>query len=379
MRKFLAWAVLSVLAPLQGVSNNTLIENYISDFAPPIAPFTTLLSLPSDDLDSALMSVSPARVAYGIFIAQENGFSLNSLILSHLDGYRCEADCIKPFDRCDRPVTIWVSGLGVRGRYKNEEENPSFNYRSGSALIGVDFELTNRSMMGVAAGYGRSHIRLNDNYGHSYLNQYIGTLYGIGYCGRAYFASSVWAIFNKIENHRDIAFPGFSARAQGDIYGWQFLPNLEMGYEASCFLGRFTPFTGIGISLLRNREFKERGASPFNAEVKSRNRSLLQSETGLKGCQAFDFLSGTLSFREKISFVFQSPINTGKVKAYYIDFPEYMTLEVLNESISMGSYSFNMCYTIGDKRPFLIDVGYEGTFGSKFHKNQVVLTISQDF
>ena len=139
------------------------------------------------------------------------------------------------------------------------------------------------------------------------------------------------------------------------------------------------PFTSVDWAVSWQRSYQERGASPFNAKQKAHTSSLVRSETGLKFCEKWDKSWGAFLLREKLSYVFEKPFGTGTVNTAFVGTPGSFTVTAVNQNLNLGSVGLNFIAAIGKKKPYRVDLGYEGEFGSNYWSSQLNLTVSKDF
>ncbi len=386
--------------PTQGLSGNSLIiANHLNADAPSSDGFMSLATLSGDALNRALESVSPSRNAFGTYIAAQTAFSLSHLLTTHLDELRfsrkksprdqfLSALTADNSNRIATPVkgkspnnkfSAWVSGLGEFSHQSAAAQNPSFHFISEAALIGLDYHAGNRGVAGGSLGYAHTHYDDANHAGHGNINYYFASAYGNGFAGNFYLSPAVWGLFNQTDNTRNISYPGFSEKAHADIFAWQLVPHLEIGYDVQFSWGDILPFTSGDWAISWQRGYQEHGASPFNAKQKANNSSIVRSETGLKFCEKWEKSWGSFSLREKVSYIFEKPFGTGTVNTTFVGIPGAFTVIAVNQNLNLGSIGLNLLFSIGKEEPVKLDFGYEGEFGSNYWSNDIMLTISKGF
>ncbi len=386
--------------PTQGLHGNLLIvANYLNAGAPPSSGFTSLAALSGDTLEQALKSVSPARNAFGTYIAAQTAFSLSNLVSSRIDGFRfsgkeslqdqfLSALVADATDRVAAPVTskgpknkysAWISGFGEFAHQAASLQNPSFNFISEAVLVGFDYQGENRGLAGGSLGYAHTHYSEENNAGHGNINYYFGSVYGNCFIGDFYLSPAGWGLFNETDNTRNISFPGFSEKAHAEIFAWQLVPHLEVGYDVEFSWGDVIAFTSADWAISWQRGYQEHGAFPFNAKQKAKSSSMVRSETGLKFCQKWDKSWGAFFLREKASYVFEKPFGTGTVNTSFVGTPSSFTVTAVNQNLNLGSVGLNFIAAIGREKPFKVDFGFEGEFGSNYWSSELNVTVSKDF
>ena len=385
--------------PTGGLSGPALtVANYLNHHGTSLslAPFQ---GLSGGELDSALLSTSPARNAFGPYITQQTAFSLSMFMSGHIDALRSSAelpsketamiglladasDSVQSSGHTPAPKSRfsgWVSAFGEYAHQSEELKNPAFNYISEALLAGIDYRGERRNVIGGALGYAHTHFNENSCAGHGNINYYFTSIYANAFYGDFYLSPAIWGLFDQIQNRRRISFTGFSETAKANIYSWQLVPHLELGYEKLLSWGEILPFSALDWAITWQRGYSEHGASPFNATSKSHSNSMARSETGLKFCEKWSFCWGAFFLREKVSYVFQKPFGTGIVNSAFTGIPTSFTISAVNQNLNLGDVAIDFTAAIGKRNPTCVSLGYEGEFGSKYWSNQLMLTVKKDF
>ncbi|MCX6991105.1 MAG: autotransporter outer membrane beta-barrel domain-containing protein [Chlamydiae bacterium] len=384
---------------LQGLSGNAAkVANYLNDKGD-VEEIVLLNTLSGNTLSSALSSISPSRNAFGEFITAQTAFSLSNLVTTHMDSFRVAGknSSQEPFvsaltadasEQIAAPVksegpknrfSSWISGFGEFAHLSAISQNPSFNYISGGVLAGLDYRGENRGVLGGSLGYAHTHYTEAQNAGHGNINAYFGSTYANAFVHDFYFSPAVWGIFNQIDNTRNISFTEFSAKAHSDIFSWQLVPHLEVGYDFAFSWGDIIPFTSADWAISWQRGYQEHGASPFNAKQKANNSSMVRSETGLKFLEKWERSWGAFILKEKVSYVFEKPFGTGTVNTSFVGTPGSFTVVAVNRNLNLGAIGLNFLVAIGKQKLIKVDLGYEGEFGANFWSSDLMLTLSRDF
>ncbi|MDP1609394.1 MAG: autotransporter domain-containing protein [Chlamydiales bacterium] len=386
--------------PVQGLHGNLqIVANYLNAEAPSSSGFMSLAALSGDELKQALTSVSPSRNAFGTYITAQTAFSLSRLVSSRIDGFRfsgkefsqdhfLSALTADTTDRIANPArskepknkfSAWISGFGEFAHQAASLENPSFNFISEAVLAGLDYQGENRGLAGGSLGYAHTHYYEENNAGHGHINYGFASVYGNYFIEDFYLSPAIWGLFNETDNTRNISFPGFSEKAHADIFVWQLVPHLEVGYDVEFCWGDMIPFTSLDWAISWQRSYQEHGASPFNAQQKANDSSMVRSEIGLKFCEKWDQSWGSFFLREKASYIFEKPFGTGTVNTSFVGTPSSFTVTAVNQNLNLGSVGLNFIAAIGKEKPVKVDFGYEGEFGFNYWSSELNITVSKDF
>ncbi|MBU6445804.1 MAG: autotransporter domain-containing protein, partial [Verrucomicrobia bacterium] len=337
--------------PTTGLSGNqSRIVNYLNQYGTS-SSVLLLYQLTENALQKAINSISPARNAFGNYIAAQTAFSLSELLSVYLDNCRFRArptggsplvadasddiaflmqrkkPCIKVQAPAQCPCcSVWVSGFGELAYTGASSQNPSFHFNSGGALLGFDYRGQEENLVGGSLGYAHSHFYDAGAVGKGQINYFFLAVYGNGSIGDFYLSPAVWGISSTTHNDRWISFPGFSATACADIPTWQLVPHLEMGYEIDLCALELIPFAAVDWAISWQKSYTENGAAPFNAHQKACRSSVIRAEAGLKFYERWDCDWGAFLLREKGSYVFEEPFDTGKVIAAFAGTPGSFTV-----------------------------------------------------
>ncbi|MBY0530319.1 MAG: autotransporter domain-containing protein [Rhabdochlamydiaceae bacterium] len=389
----------SYLIPTSQLSGNSSIIAHALNQNGSSSTLSLFKNLNESQLQSALMSVSPSRNALGTYTAQQTAFSLSGLVTDHIDGLSREeevssqeafaanlvADASETFKtpkknrKSKDKFSAWISGFAQYAHQKGKNQNPTFHYLSEALLSGLDYQGENRSLVGGALGYAHTHLNQDHKFGHASINYYFASLYGKIFKDKFYFSPALWGFFDENTNTRSISFPGFSKTAKANIFSWQLLPHLEVGYEGEFSWGKMIPFTSLDWAITWQRGYQEQGAGPFNAVSRAKNSSMMRSETGLKFCEKWQFTWGAFFLREKASYVFEKPFSTGTVNTAFVGTPGAFTVTAINQNLNLAAIGINFLIAIGKHKPVTIDLGYEGEFGSSYWTNELLLRIGKNF
>lgn len=383
--------------PLAGLSGNAFtVGNYLNTYAS-FSTLELLNSLSGSALQNALDSISPSRNGYAGYISNLNAFSVNSLTSTHINYLRASnrvksqdqfianllVDASGELPRCAHTqktdhFSTWISGFADFIHQTGSNQNPSFNDITETVLVGLDYRKPSLGILGVAIGYLHTHFYEDHNMGYGRANSEFLSIYGDIPISRFYIEPAVLGIFNSIDNNRVISFPGFSETAHANIYSWQLVPHLEMGYDVNVSWGDVVPFSMIDYAINWQRGYTETGAAPFNATEQGKTNSMIRSETGLRITEMWVFEWGSFFLQEKVSYIFAKPFSN-TITTFLTGIPNTFSVTALTNNLNLSSVGFELFANIGKQSPFSITFGYDGEFGSNYISNEVTLTLSKSF
>jgi autotransporter-associated beta strand protein len=378
----------SSLISTLGLSGNALaIANYLNQNA--LSSTLSLFSgLTDAQVNDAMNSVSPARNAFGPYIAAQTALSVNTMVAGHIDGFRQETRDVKVVDCSAVPLedriardtfSVWAQGFGEFARQQRDFQNPSFNFNGGGLLVGVDYRGQERNLIGAALSCAHTNFNEYCNVGCGDINYGSLSIYGNLFVENFYVAPAVSVLCDGINNTRNIAFPDFSAQGQAHMSAWQLVPRVEIGYDAAFSWGNVVPFTAVDSAIIWRQCYQESGATPFNAAIEAKSGALVRSETGVKAHEGWYFDWGAFFLREKVSYIFEKPCDIGITNGSFVGMPGTFTVTAVNQNLNLCALALDCMVMVGKDRSVKIDLGYEGKFGSRYWSNQVVLTIGKNF
>jgi len=381
-----------------GLSGNALkVANYLNKHAE-TDTIALLEGLSGTALKNALNSVSPARNAFGTYVAEQIAFSFSNLLTTHIDTDLAARESVSKQDlvaslftsaskkappiKVEKPKSKfsgWVSGFGEFAHQRAQNQNPSFNFISEAVVAGFDYHLKKKDLIGAALGYAHTHFYDKGAAGFGNINYYFASAYGYTSIKQFYLSPAVWGIFNENSNTRKVLFPGFSKSAKAHIFAWQFVPHLESGYQFKYNWGNLTPFASADWAINWQRSYREKGAHPFNASQRASNSSMVRSEAGLRFCERWQGDQTSFILKEKLSYVFEKPFGVGTVNTAFVGTPSSFTVEAVNHSLNLAAVGLDFLVAFGEERSWLIDLSYNGEFGSSYMSNDLILNLTKHF
>lgn len=385
-----------IAIPTQNLSGNSLIlAKYLNRYAPD-STLSMLDGLEEGPLQEALIAISPARNGYFPYTSAQVLFSLSSELTSHLDASRvCQKSPSNPFlsaliasrnDEVDslkknkeEKFSPWITALAEYAHQSAMPSIPSFNFFTQAILAGLDYEGPKRGLMGAAAGYAHTHLVEENSLGTQDINFYLLSCYGNAFFHQFYISPALWGIFSENSSVRNIDFPGFSGRAVATIFAWQLLPHIEMGYAFPFSFGEIIPFSLLDWTLMWQRGYEERGASPFNASAQAEKGSILRSETGVKLYEKWERETYTLFLKEKVSYIFQKPLSLSDVTAALTGLSPTFTVTALNQSLNLASIGLDFGAVLNKKKPVWMYASYSAELGAHYWSNEISFTLKKTF
>jgi autotransporter-associated beta strand protein len=391
-----------------GLSGNAKkVAKYLNKHAPIAPALMELASLSGEELKRALNSVSPARNALPIFVAQNTYFALSEIVNSHLSQQRFlkalqtknkplalnliedpmyladASDQIPPASAPQKqnnpPYALWIGAFGEYFKGKEQHQTPGFEATTEGVLGAFDYYAKERGMAGMALGYAHTHLHEYDDAGKASINYFYSSLYGTVQASAFYMDVAAWWGYQDIENQRHIFYPGFEKTAKAYFHAWQLSPHLEFGGDVDFSWGGLEPYVAFDFVSTWQEKFKERGAGTMNMRQKSHYSSLLRSALGLRLYESWSGDWGCVLLKEEAGYVNKKIFHTGDVTTVIVGGTGSLFVETLQPTQNLGLAAAEVLYAPSNAHSPELSLGYFGEFGSKTQAHEVLLKIVKKF
>jgi len=278
--------------------------------------------------------------------------------------------------------------LGVFGEYTNERsqhQTPSFETGTGGFVLATDYrhiDIHPALLLGGGMAYAYTHVHEADGAGHANINQAALMFYGAWVESKPkwYVNWALWGGYYHANNVREINLPGIvGGSAISSTNGWQLTPHFEVGYDYEDNWFCVEPFDMIDWVACWERGFQEHGAGSLNMGQKGRFCSLLRNELGVRFNETLTYDWGTVTFREKGSYVYQKAFNTGVITAFLVGSAGSFVVSTLTGAQNLGAVEFESLFVPANKKYPYGTISYQGEFGSRYQSHQGMVTIGMDF
>ena len=186
--------------------------------------------------------------------------------------------------------------------------------------------------------------------------------------------------YYHVHNIRNISLPGvIGGKASSSTHGWQFTLHLEAGYDYVDNWFCIEPFNMIDLVACWEHGFQEHGAGRLNMGQNNRFCSLLRNELGIRFNETLLYAWGTVTFREKGSYVYQKAFHTGVIRAFLVGSAGSFVVSTLTGAQNLGAVEFETLLVPVNKRRPYGSISYQGEFGSRYQSHQGMVTIGMDF
>ena len=116
------------------------------------------------------------------------------------------------------PWGLWARGYGNMGERLGDDISTKYDYHSGGLIVGFDGKMSERLLLGAAAGYSYTKADMNDLNEDGKVASYQGSLYGAYNIDPWYVNGLIAYGYNRYDTTRNIVF-GSIARTAHANYG----------------------------------------------------------------------------------------------------------------------------------------------------------------
>jgi phospholipase/lecithinase/hemolysin/uncharacterized protein YhjY with autotransporter beta-barrel domain len=174
------------------------------------------------------------------------------------------------------------SGIGVAG----------FDYNQTVVTAGLDYEINDALLVGVAGGYSAADTHLAGALGNGQIDSKLVSVYGTLTKGGVY--GDLTGTISLDEHTYDRRTEGPLGRADAEAHGQTFSFALNGGYNLRRGPVRFGPTVGVRLLDTEIEDFNEDGAGPLNLEIGDLNAQTAIGSVGAQAAGRFTFGGGNV-------------------------------------------------------------------------------------
>lgn len=224
-------------------------------------------------------------------------------------GAGASSDADKAGGLFDDKLGVWARGNYSVGEKDRSAASPSFEADQWALTGGIDYRLSERSVVGVSLAYGQSGIDFNPS-GEGSLDttSWAASLYGSVYAAKNFYFDAIANFASSdYDAARNITYVDgtglISADAHGTTDGLTLSGGVSGGYDF--LLGGFTISPTLGLFYIDATidGFTERGAAGLNLIYDEQNFSSLTGNLGLRTTYALNTSWGVLLPHVRIDYV----------------------------------------------------------------------------
>jgi outer membrane autotransporter protein len=204
---------------------------------------------------------------------------------------------------------MWARGNYSFGDKKANSASPSFDADQWALVGGIDYRLTDKSVVGLSLAYGDSSVKFSPRTeGALDTTQWAASLYGSVYAAKNFYFDGILNVASaSYEADRNITYVDgsglVSADAKGDTDGMTISGGLSGGYDF--LLGGLTFSPNIGLFYIDATidKFTEKGAGGLNLLYDEQKFKSFTGNLGLRMTYAWNLSWGVLLPHVRVDYV----------------------------------------------------------------------------
>jgi outer membrane autotransporter protein len=170
----------------------------------------------------------------------------------------------------ERGLGGWLDAYGVLGSLDGDGNSADLDYGLFGSTLGLDFRLGDHGLLGVAAGYARTEVEVDDRGARGDADTAQGALYAAWANRIVYAGLSGRYAWSQAESRRDIVAGTLRRKARADFDSHDYGLRGELALRALDARGvQLEPLAGFEWNHLTRDDFDERGAGSLGLSVDS--------------------------------------------------------------------------------------------------------------
>ncbi len=225
---------------------------------------------------------------------ENTGSDAGNMLLAAINGTR-ENGGMKENGMSALPRGLWAKGYGSIGERRGDEISTKYDYRGGGLIVGFDRKLSERLLLGAAAGYSYTKVNMNSLNDDGRVASYQGSLYGAYNIDPWYVNGLIAYGYNRYDTTRNIVFGGIARVAHANYGGHSLSGYAETGYRIKTNAVDIIPMASIQAGSLWRNAFTESDAEALDLNADSDRTSSFIGSLGVKLRKEYKTKIGSLT------------------------------------------------------------------------------------
>lgn len=220
---------------------------------------TYLLGLSTAEADTLLDSPKAVAGATSAAATASSGQLVGSVGRGMASGRAATGAGLNTGDAVFREGSVWMTGLGAMGEVDGDASAPGYDTTTWGLTTGVDGELSDEIVLGVALGYAATSVDSTAG-GGADVDSYQAGVYGTWTPGRSWLEGSLSFIRHAYDTTRVLPNQG---NATASFNGNEVAAHVGAGHVYDMGTWQIEPRVGLDLSSLRREAYTE--SSPVAA------------------------------------------------------------------------------------------------------------------
>jgi len=301
-------------------------------------------------------------------LAIDTGSGFRNQVTDHLLDQRGAGSADDPL------VGAWAQGYGIHTSVNSTDSSQGVSGSTAGVAGGVDFQITDDLVLGVAGGYSSTSLNNIQDFGGSISAFQIGG-YGTMQFGQFYLDTTLWT--NAVDGHVTREMPLLSREATATLKDDEFRADVEGGYRfviEGTDLQNFgvTPYVGFNYRNSNYGDFSESGAGALGLNIKSLDHDVFQPNLGVTADARFR-ISDLVTLKPMVGVGLEFGSGTDSILAQFQGGGNPFTINgPQNSGVSFVPQA-GFQFLIG---PMVsLSFSYQGTFGNQVETQGGFLTL----
>lgn len=372
--------------PALRADNVSNFENYLIDLAvtddlvDPLGTLTDLIfllgvgAIHKDDIQQFL----PIWYADFDWSIENTMTNANSLIthnvLVRVEEYKSSSIC-QPYG-CVPFKNLWVAATGSYLKQNAIQQLPGFHTTDWGFLAGFDFVVSDRLIMGAAAGYTSSDLKWDSFHGSTSISWkhskgsdidtfYIGPYAALNWCSWVIEASLLKG-WHQFQSDRHVHLASIDRHEKNNHYGDSISLHLGGLWNYNFGFFNFEPYLSGDYVYVHVNGIKDKSKffNDLDIHVKSHNVQFFQGEFGAILSDTYQLYRALVVPKLKVGFQNITPIVGNKLIAGLDGQPRgSFTVHTTDETLCLATAGFLLNFYVHDWPQFLVSV--DGAWGNK--------------
>ena len=264
-------------------------------------------------------------------------------------------------------AALWIRGFGRFSDSSSTIDAPGFNTTSGGAIIGIDTQVNDNVLAGIAASYASTSVSFNNGAGSTDLDSFLVMPYARIGMGDWYMSGVFGVGFDNFSTTRHIAFPGFAASATSSYSGLAAGGAFEMGYTFRPGSFTVTPVIGFDASHVGTDSFRESGAGAADLAVQTTDSNSAAALVGVRLATRIDNGDGSV-FSPEAHIIYRHDFVTDRqqVGESFVEVPSGGAFTVVSSRFGKDAVLAGVGINYDLSPTGKLFATYEGEFSSGF-------------
>lgn len=268
-------------------------------------------------------------------------------------------------------ISVWTRVFGDWSNLNSSGGNAGYSSTGGGVLVGADYLVTPKAVVGLAGGYQNNNLNFSDGAGSGSVKSWSLTAYGDYDFGKLYVSGLAGYAWQTYTTDRFIYVPSvLAANAHSVRDGDSISASAETGYTVDLPAAvTLQPYLGLAYTYASTDGAQETGAGLFNLSISDADQNSLRSTLGLRVSKPLQFDSG-MKFTPSVELGWRHEfLDTNAQLNQALTAAPGATFSVNGTSVSRDSAVVGGGVAVNIAKAVDVSLEYRGQFNSDYQDN----------